>query len=437
MTDAPVPPRPARLPRSLNLGDAVAIGLAAMVGAGVFSVWAPAARAAGAGLLIGLAVAAFVAFANAGSTAQLAVQHPESGGAYRYGRERLGHWPGFLAGWSFVVGKTASCAAMALTAAAYLAPPDWQRPVAIAAVIVIVGVNLLGVTRTARVGAVLVTAVIVVLGIVVAAGLASAAGGGAGFAATNGQAVVPPILYPETGTVYGILQSAALMFFAFAGYARIATLGEEVRHPARTIPRAIGLAFLIVVVIYAAVGSAALVTLGPGLLAASDAPLADVVAAAGWAWAGPVVRIAAGVAALGSLLVLIAGIARTGLAMARDDELPRPLASVHPRSQVPHVAEIAAGAAIIALLLVADLRGAIGFSSFGVLLYYFVANSAAVTQPRAERRIPRWLSIAGAIGCLVLVVTLPLVSIVAGVVVLAAGALYRMVNIAVHRRLTS
>ncbi|HEX6365528.1 MAG TPA: APC family permease [Agromyces sp.] len=437
MTDAPVPPRPARLPRSLNLGDAVAIGLAAMVGAGVFSVWAPAARAAGAGLLIGLAVAAFVAFANAGSTAQLAVQHPESGGAYRYGRERLGHWPGFLAGWSFVVGKTASCAAMALTAAAYLAPPDWQRPVAIAAVIVIVGVNLLGVTRTARVGAVLVTAVIVVLGIVVAAGLASAAGGGAGFAATNGQAVVPPILFPETGTVYGILQSAALMFFAFAGYARIATLGEEVRHPARTIPRAIGLAFLIVVVIYAAVGSAALVTLGPGLLAASDAPLADVVAAAGWAWAEPVVRIAAGVAALGSLLVLIAGIARTGLAMARDDELPRPLASVHPRSQVPHVAEIAAGAAIIALLLVADLRGAIGFSSFGVLLYYFVANSAAVTQPRAERRIPRWLSIAGAIGCLVLVVTLPLVSIVAGVVVLAAGALYRMVNIAVHRRLTS
>ena len=437
MTDAPVPPRPARLPRSLNLGDAVAIGLAAMVGAGVFSVWAPAARAAGAGLLIGLAVAAFVAFANAGSTAQLAVQHPESGGAYRYGRERLGHWPGFLAGWSFVVGKTASCAAMALTAAGYLAPPDWQRPVAIAAVIVIVGVNLLGVTRTARVGAVLVTAVIVVLGIVVAAGLASAAGGGAGFAATNGQAVVPPILYPETGTVYGILQSAALMFFAFAGYARIATLGEEVRHPARTIPRAIGLAFLIVVVIYAAVGSAALVTLGPGLLAASDAPLADVVAAAGWGWAEPVVRIAAGVAALGSLLVLIAGIARTGLAMARDDELPRPLASVHPRSQVPHVAEIAAGAAIIALLLVADLRGAIGFSSFGVLLYYFVANSAAVTQPRAERRIPRWLSIAGAIGCLVLVVTLPLVSIVAGVVVLAAGALYRMVNIAVHRRLTS
>ncbi|WP_254431421.1 APC family permease [Agromyces sp. Marseille-P2726] len=438
MTDDSVPPPPGRLARRLNLGDAVAIGLAAMVGAGVFAVWAPAAQAAGAGLLIGLAVAAFVAFANAGSTAQLAVQHPESGGAYRYGRERLGPWPGFLAGWSFVIGKTASCAAMALTAAAYLVPADWQRPVAIAAVIVLVGVNLLGVTRTARVGAALVTAVIVVLGIVVVAGLVAASGGGsAALGTTTGDSPVAPYTAGIPEILYGILQSAGLLFFAFAGYARIATLGEEVRHPARTIPRAIGLAFLIVVVIYAAVGSAALVTLGPSLLAASVAPLVEVVSAAGWGWAEPVVRIAAGVAALGSLLVLIAGIARTALAMARDDELPRRLASVHPRSQVPHVAEIAAGAAIIVLVLVADLRGAIGFSSFGVLLYYFVANSAAVTQPQAERRVPRWLSIAGAVGCLVLVVTLPPQSIVAGVIVLAAGAVYRLVNIAVHRRLTS
>ena len=97
-----------RLARRLGLGDAVAIGLAAMIGAGVFAVWAPAAQSAGAGLIVGLAIAAFVALANAASTAQLAVRYPESGGAYRYGRERLGEWPGFLAGWGFVVGKLAS-----------------------------------------------------------------------------------------------------------------------------------------------------------------------------------------------------------------------------------------------------------------------------------------------------------------------------------------
>ncbi|MDQ0893109.1 APC family permease [Agromyces ramosus] len=415
-----------RLARRLGLGDAVAIGLAAMIGAGVFAVWAPAAQAAGAGLLIGLAIAAFVAFANASSSAQLAARYPDSGGAYRYGRERLGPWPGFLAGWSFVIGKTASCAAMALTAAAYLVPPEWQKPVAVVAVVALVGVNLLGVTRTARVGAVLVAGVLVVLAIVVAAGTVSA---------TAGETTLPDALQPVgSGGVYGILQSAALLFFAFAGYARIATLGEEVREPARTIPRAIGISLLVVIVVYTAVGLATLASLGPRLLAASDAPLAEVVASAGWPWAEPVVRIAAGVAALGALLALLAGIGRTSLAMARDSELPAPLAAVHPRFSVPYVAEIAVGVAVIALVLSVDLRGAIGFSSFGVLLYYFIANAAAVTQPRSERRVPRALSIAGAIGCLVLVVTLPLSSIVAGVIVLAVGVLYRLVARAVRSR---
>lgn len=422
-----------RLARRLGLGDAVAIGLAAMIGAGVFAVWAPAAAAAGAGLLIGLVIAAFVAFANASSSAQLAARYPESGGAYRYGRERLGPWPGFLAGWSFVIGKTASCAAMALTAAAYLVPPDWQKPVAVAAVIALVTVNLLGVTRTARVGAVLVAGVLVVLAIVVIAGIVTLTADGSVFAPTP-DAETPDQLPSVAGGVYGILQSAALIFFAFAGYARIATLGEEVREPSRTIPRAIGISLLVVIAVYAAVGIAALGSLGPQRLAASHAPLSDVVANAGWLWAQPIVGVAAGVAALGALLALLAGIGRTSLAMARDGELPGPLASVHPRFRVPWVAEITVGAVIIALVLAIDLRGAIGFSSFGVLLYYFVANSAAMTQPRTERRIPRWLSASGAIGCLVLVAALPITSIVAGLIVLAIGVLYRLVARAVRSR---
>lgn len=423
-----------RLARRLGLGDAVAIGLAAMIGAGVFAVWAPAAQAAGAGLVVGLAIAAFVALANAASTAQLAVRYPESGGAYRYGRERLGEWPGFLAGWGFVVGKTASCAAMALTAAAYLVPVEWQRPVAVAAVVVLVGVNLLGVTRTARVGAVLVAVVLAVLVVVVVAGfVAASASPGAALAETlPGTSSAPPP--PIIGGPYGVLQSAALMFFAFAGYARIATLGEEVRSASRTIPRAIGISFAVVIAVYAAVGAAALVSLGPQLLAASGAPLVDVVAAAGWRWAEPVVRVAAGVAALGSLLVLIAGIARTGLAMARDRELPARLAAVHPRTRAPFVAELVTGVAILVLVLTVDLREAIGFSSFGVLCYYLVANLAAITQPAAERRIPRTLSAAGAIGCVVLVVALPPASILGGLAVFAIGALGRLAVRALRRR---
>ncbi|WP_157002265.1 APC family permease [Agromyces laixinhei] len=408
------------LARSLGLRQSVAIGLAAMVGAGVFAVFAPAAQAAGTGLMIGLAIAAFVAFANAGSTAQLAARYPQSGGAYRYGRERLGEWPGFLAGWSFVIGKTASCAAMAMTVAAYLAPPAWQRPIAVVAVLAVAAVDLRGVTRTARVATAIVIGVLGVLAIVVAAGVAAPVGGASAGAATGHG--------PLDHEWLGILQSAGLLFFAFAGYARIATLGEEVRDPSRTIPRAIGIAFAVAVLVYAAVGAASLGSLGPDGLAASVAPLVDVVEAAGWQWASPVVRLGAAVAALGALLALIAGVGRTTLAMARDDEFPRILARVHPRFRVPDVAEIAVALVVVVLVATVDLREAIGFSSFGVLLYYLVANLAAITQPRSERRFPRALSALGAIGCLVLVASLPPVSVVVGVAVLAIGAAYRLIT---------
>ena len=418
-------PQPA-LARRLTLGGAVAIGLASMIGAGVFAAFAPAAAAAGDWLLVGLAVAAFVAFANASSTGQLAARYPESGGAYRYGRIRLGEWPGFLAGWGFVVGKTASCAAMAMTAADYLVPAAWERPVAIAAVVVLAGVNLLGITRTARAATVIVTIVLAVLALVVVAGITVAGGGGGRLGVTT-----PGF---DVGGAYGVLQSAGLLFFAFAGYARVATLGEEVRDPARTIPRAIAVSLGIVVVVYAVIAVVLLTALGAPVLATSDAPLAGVVAVAGWAWAVPVVQVGAALAALGALLALIAGIGRTALAMARDRELPVALATVHPRFQVPYVAEIAVAVVIVALILVADLRGAIGFSSFGVLVYYLVANLSAVTQPREDRRVPRALSVAGAIGCVVLVATLPLPSVLGGLAVFGIGVLVRLIARAVRSR---
>ncbi|MET4157378.1 APC family permease [Agromyces sp. PvR057] len=420
MTDRPA------LARRLGLRDAVAIGLASMIGAGVFAVWIPAAQAAGAWLLGGLAIAAFVAYANASSTGQLAARYPESGGAYRYGRERLGEWPGFLAGWGFVVGKTASCAAMALTAADYLVPGPWEKPVAVLAVLVLAGVNLLGITRTARAATVIVTVVLAVLALVVVAG--------AGHLFEVGLPPSAEVEPPSLGW-FGLLQSAGLLFFAFAGYARIATLGEEVRDPARTIPRAIATSLGIALALFATIAVVLLLVLGPATLAAADdAPLADLVSASGWDWMVPVVRVAAALAACGALLALIAGIGRTALAMARDRELPAPLAAVHPSAQVPYVAEIVVAAIVVALVLVVDLRGAIGFSSFGVLVYYLVANAAALTQPASERRVPRWLSAAGAVGCLVLVVTLPIEAVLGGLVVFAVGVGARIVRTSVARR---
>jgi APA family basic amino acid/polyamine antiporter len=409
------------LARRLGLTDAVAIGLGSMVGAGVFAAFAPAAATAGSGLLIGLALAGIVAFMNATSSAQLAAQHPTSGGSYVYGREQIGPWAGFAAGWSFIVGKTASCAAMALVAAAYAAPPGWEKPVAVAVVLLLATVNSLGVTRTAAETRIIVVIVIAVLLIAVAAAALSGSADPARLAPTE----VP-------GGALGILQSAGILFFAFAGYARIATMGEEVRTPERTIPRAVAISLSLALVLYAVVAVTLLATLGPDRLAASAAPLADAAALGGWLWTEPIVRAGAAVASLGALLALIAGIGRTSLAMARTGDLPRWFAAVHPRFQVPHRAELTLAVVVSALILVTDVRGAIGFSSFGVLLYYLIANVAAFRQGSEHRRYPRAMQVVGAIGCGLLAASLPWQSIVGGVLVLAVGLAVRAVRLRVR-----
>jgi basic amino acid/polyamine antiporter, APA family len=388
---------PMRLARRLGTGDAVVIGLGAMLGAGVFAAFAPAARSAGGWLPLALALAGVVAYANATSSARLAARYPESGGTYVYGRERLGEFWGFLAGWAFVAGKTASCAAMALTFAAYAAPGH-EHVVAVLAVLALTALNWNGVQRSVAATRVVVAVVLAVLLAVVI---------------TSVRAPHASVLaHPGPFSAYGLLQAAGLLFFAFAGYARIATLGEEVRDPARTIPRAIPIALTIVLVTYAAVALSVLSVLGPARLAAASAPLA---AAAGSPAMATVVRVGASVAALGALLALILGVSRTAFAMARDRYLPAALDAVHERHGVPHRAELAVGLVVAALVSVVDLRGVIGFSSFGVLLYYAVANASAYTLGR------RVVPVIGLAGCLLLAAALPWTSALIGALVVAAG----------------
>ncbi|WP_227530553.1 APC family permease [Microbacterium tenebrionis] len=403
-----------QLARHLTLTDAVAVGLGSMIGAGVFAVWGPAIEASGSGIFLALAIAAVVAFCNATSSAQLAAVHPVAGGTYAYARAEIGPWWGYIAGWCFVIGKLASCAAMAMTFAAYAAPAGWETPVAAVAVAALATVNCFGVTRTALLTRILVVVSLLGLAVVVAVGFASAPS-------------ASPVPLADL-TAYGVLQGAGLLFFAFAGYARIATMGEEVTDPARSIPRAIVLALSGALVVYALVAVVVVLTLGADA-AAKSAPLAAVVDAAGLTVLEPVVRIAAAAASLGALLALLTGIGRTTLAMARESDLPRFLAAVHPRWQVPYRAEIAVAIIVIVVVLVADLRGAIGFSSFGVLLYYLIANAAAFRQSGAARRYPRALQVLGVLGCLVLVNTLPLLASLIGTGVILVGVAYRILRL--------
>jgi APA family basic amino acid/polyamine antiporter len=391
------------LQRRLGTTDAVVIGLGSMIGAGVFAAFGPAAAAAGSGLLIGLAVAAVVAYCNATSSARLAAIYPQSGGTYVYGRERLGGFWGYAAGWSFVVGKTASCAAMALTIGLYVWPA-YAHAVAVAAVVALTAVNYAGIQKSALLTRVIVAVVLAVLAAVVVIIF--------GF----GELDSARLEFGDDVTVLGVLQAGGLLFFAFAGYARIATLGEEVRDPARVIPRAIPIALGITLIVYAVVAVAVLSELGSEGLASAKAPLAEAVRAAGFGGFEPVVRVGAAVAALGSLLALILGVSRTTLAMARDRHLPHWLAAVHERFGTPHHAEVVVGVVVAVVAALVDVRGAIGFSSFAVLLYYAVANASAWTLGR--KVIPT----IGLAGCLLLAFTLPLTSVLIGAAVVAIGA---------------
>ncbi len=395
---------PSRLARRLGTFDAVVIGLGSMVGAGIFAALSPAAHYAGSALLIGLGLAGAVAYCNATSSARLAALYPESGGTYVYGRRRLGDVWGYLAGAAFVVGKLASCAAMALTFAHYAAP-SIARPLAVGAVLALTAVNLAGIDKTAGLTRAIVAIVLAALAVFVVVALAGGTVDGSHLSDTH-------------GGVLGALRSGGILFFAFAGYARIATLGEEVAAPERTIPRAIALALGLTVAIYAVVAVAALLAAPPSLLASTQAPLRAVVRAGSLDGFAPVVQVGAAIASLGVLLSLLAGVSRTVFAMAANRHLPHALSAVHDRRRIPHRAELLVGAVVVVVASLADIRNAIGFSSFCVLFYYAVANASALTL-RRRLLVPA----AGVIGCLVLAFTLPLTSIAVGAATIAAAAL--------------
>ncbi|MDR7086643.1 APA family basic amino acid/polyamine antiporter [Aeromicrobium panaciterrae] len=400
------------LDRRIGLTGSVAIGMSAMIGAGLFVVFPPAIEAAGDGLLLALGLAAIIAACNAFSSAQLASRYPVAGGTYVYGRERLGPFWGYLAGWAFVAGKLASCAAMAFAVGTYVWP-EHARTLAVATVVAVIAINLVGVEKSAVVAVVIVSVVVAVVALAVVAMFAgpSAPDTSAGDASAG-----------------GVLQAAALLFFAFAGYARLATLGEEVRNPTRTIPRAIATSLALVVALYAVVALSLNHALGAKELADSTRPFVDALDAAGRSGFVPVIQVVAAVAAGGALLSLALGVSRTMFAMARDGHLPRAITLLSGTSRVPRAAELTAGALIIALVLLGDLGTSIAFSSFCVLLYYAIANVAAWTLPSAWTH--RAIAAIGFVGCVVLAFNLTMPTIGAGCTVVGIGAVIYVVRAA-------
>ena len=403
------------LRRELGLLDAVGIGFGAIIGAGIFVVTGIAAGIAGPAFLAGLLIAAIAASCNALSSAQLAAEYPEVGGTYEYGYQVLGAWPGYIAGWMFLASKTAAAGTVALGLAAYLdalLPGLEPRLIAVGAIVAFTALNYFGIRRSSRANLAIVAVSLGTLLLFV--GLRAGA-----FRVDN--------LRPFAPFGWGaVLESAALLFFAYTGYARIATLGGEVRDPRRTIPRAIVITIAGAVLLYGAVALVAVGAVGAEALSATAAPLH---AAAGDAPAVAVLVAAGAVTAmLGVILSQLLGLSRMIFAMARRGDLPAILAHVHPQYGVPNRATLVIGAIAAVVAATGTLRGVAAAASFAILIYYGIANLAALRMPSEQRLYPQLVPAVGLTGCVLLALSLSRPVIGAGLLVLAAGAALRVLR---------
>jgi len=375
-------PTPA-LKRELGTPGAVLMGLGSIIGTGVFVSIGIAASVSGASVLLAIGIAAFVATCNALSSAQLAAAHPFSGGTYEYGYRYLTPRLGFIAGWMFLLAKSASAATAALGFAGYalgvVGIQNGQTPLALAAVLVLTLVVWAGVNRSNIANTLIVSVTLAALGVFVLAGIPE---------------LETAHLQPFFIDTPGFLQACALMFVAYTGYGRIATLGEEVKNPQQTIPRAIIITLLVSMGMYGAVALVAVGAIGTTGLN-TPAPLEAAAQTFAFSPAAPLVALGAVTAMLGVLLNLILGLSRVLLAMGRRRDMPPITANVS-------VSVWVMGAVIAGLVLLGNIKTTWSFSAFNVLLYYAITNLAALQLPPVQRLYPRWLAWAGLAACIFL-----------------------------------
>ncbi len=408
------PGSPGSLRRDITLIDAVGIGLGAIIGAGIFVVTGVAAGVAGPAFIIGLGIAGIAATCNALSSAELAATYPQSGGTYEYGYRLLNPWFGFAAGWMFLASKLAAGGTVALGFGAYfsqLVPSIPAQYAAVGAAILLTTANLFGIKKAGRFNTFIVAITLLTLICFVLAGISS-------FDLSN--------LTPFAPTGYfGIAESAALLFFAYTGYARIATLGEEVHDPKRTIPRAVIITLVVSVVLYMSVALVAVGSVGSTALAQNSSPLQE--AAKGFPLPGVfwIVGIGAATAMFGVLLSQIVGISRMMFAMARRRDLPAFLEHVTEKHAVPSYGIILTGMVIIFLAIFGTLQFVVSAAAFTILIYYGIANICALKLAKENKLYPKWVAILGLTFCIALAISLPPVTIVAGLIVLVVGFIAR------------
>ena len=402
------------LKRVLGLHDAIGVGLGAIIGAGIFVVTGVAAGVAGTSFLVGLIIAGVVASFNGLSSAQLAAVYPQSGGTYEYGYRVLTPWLGFSAGWMFILSKLSAAGIVAIGFGSYfyqLIPFFTPIQYSVGAVVLLTIANLWGVQKAGIINMSIVLVTLMALVYFVFSGVGS-------ISSQNFQPFAP-------FGMRGIAESAAILFFAFTGYARIATLAEEVVEPKKTIPRAVIITILTAIVLYAAVSLVAVGVIGAESMSRSTSPLQLAALSMKTPAIETVITLGASTAMLGVLLSQILGISRMLLAMGRRNDLPSFLNSIHNKTHVPHIGIIITGIFILLITLLGSFEFVVRAATFTILLYYSITNMAALKQPSGEQLYGKYISVLGLLGCLAMSVSLPITVIVSGLVLLLVGFVVR------------
>lgn len=415
------------LKREIRTSGAILMGLGSIVGTGIFVSIAIATQVSGNGIVIAIVVAAALATFNGLSSAQLAAAHPVSGGTYEYGNRFLGSYFGFTAGWMFLIAKSASAATAVLGCASYL---FYLFEIQVStSILVLTGIAILlimtmlvsgGISRSNLANKIIVTITLLGLAALITAGFV-----------VNGAPVDPIMNMFEGSDISSILYASALMFVAYTGYGRIATLGEEVDEPKTTIPKAIILAMVVIVILYLSVSLTALNIMGAeafGLTVEGEAaPLMKVAQTLSIPYIGPIISFTAVTAMLGVLLNLILGLSRVMLSMGRRKDLPGVLSHINPKTQSPVPAVLATGVVIGILVLSGDVVFTWSFSAFTVLIYYSITNLSALMMPEELRLYPRIIPSLGLFGCVFLAFWIDPLFIAMGIGMILIGLVWHRV----------
>jgi len=402
--------KPNSLKRVLGLNDAIGVGLGAIIGAGIFVVTGVAAGVSGASFIVGLMIAGLIASFNGLSSAQLAAVYPQSGGTYEYGYQLLNPSFGFSAGWMFIISKLSAAGIVAIGFGSYfhqLVPAFTPLTYSIVAVVVLTIANLVGIKKAGTVNQIIVLVTLLSLLYFIVGGIGSVK-------ASNFTPFAP-------FGIMGIAESTAILFFAFTGYARIATLAEEVVEPKKTIPRAVIITIISAIVLYAAVSVVATGAIGAEGMSQSKSPLQVASEAMSAPAISVIITIGASTAMLGVLLSQILGISRMLLAMGRRNDLPHLFEKIHSKTSVPHIGILFTSVVILAITTLGTFDFVVRAATFTILLYYSITNIAAIRQPNQQQLYSKAVPYLGLVGCIAMSISLPLSVIISGVALLAIG----------------